>query len=79
MKELLDHPGFADAERITVVLDNLNTHHLSSLYEAFPPAQAERIADTLELVFTPKHGRWLNIAECGLSVLTRQFLSDCLE
>ena len=79
MKELVDHPRFADAEKITVVLDNLNTHDLGSLYEAFPPAEAKRIADKIELVFTPKHGSWLNIAECELSVLTRQSLSDRLE
>ena len=79
MKELVDHPRFANAEKITVVLDNLNTHDLGSLYEAFSPAEAKRIADKLELVFTPKHGSWLNIAECELSVLTRQSLSDRLE
>ena len=79
MKELVDHPRYADAEKITVVLDNLNTHDLGSLYEAFPPEEAKRIADKLELVFTPKHGSWLNIAECELSVLTRQSMSDRLE
>lgn len=79
MQELVDHPRYADAEKITVVLDNLNTHDLGSLYEAFPPDEAKRIADQLELVFTPKHGSWLNIAEGELSVLTRQSLSDRLE
>lgn len=67
MKELADHPRYADAEKITVVLDNLNTHDLGSLYEAFAPAEPKRIADKLELVFTPKHGSWLNITECELS------------
>ena len=79
MKELVDHPRFADAGKITVILDNLNTHDPGSLYEAFPPTEAKRIVDKLELVFTPKHGSWLNIAECELSVLTRQSLSDRLE
>jgi hypothetical protein len=79
MRELVDHPRFAQAERITVVLDNLNTHDIGSLYEAFPPAEAKRIVDKLELTFTPKHGSWLNIAECELSVLTRQSLSDRLQ
>ncbi|NIV39095.1 MAG: IS630 family transposase, partial [Anaerolineae bacterium] len=55
--------------------DNLNTHTLASLYEAFEPAEALRLANKLELVHTPKHGSWLNVAECELSVLTRQ----CLE
>lgn len=78
MRDLVDHPRFAKAEKITVVLDNLNTHDLGSLYEAFPAAEAKRIADKLELVFTPKHGSWLNIAECELSVMTRQSMSDRL-
>jgi hypothetical protein len=79
MRDLVDNPRFASAEKITVVLDNLNTHDIGSLYEAFAPAEAKPIADKLELVFTPKHGSWLNIAECELSVLTRQSLSDRLE
>jgi hypothetical protein len=63
------------AERIVLVLDNLNTHTPAALYEAFPPAEAKRLADKLELHYTPKHGSWLNIAEIELSVLSRQ----CLE
>lgn len=59
-------------------MDNLNTHDVGSLYEAFPPNEAKRIADKLELMFTPKHGRWLNIAECELSVMTRQAMSERL-
>ena len=55
--------------------DNLNTHHLASLYQGYEPAEALRIARRLELVHTPKHGSWLNVAESELSVLTRQ----CLE
>lgn len=75
---LVDHPHFAGAKRITLVLDNLNTHDFGSLYTAFDPLEAKRLRDRLELVFTPKHGSWLNIAESELSVLTRQSLSDRL-
>jgi DDE superfamily endonuclease len=75
VRALVDAPRYRDAERITLVCDNLNTHRSASLYEAFEPAEALRIADRLELVHTPKHGSWLNIAECELSVLTRQCLS----
>lgn len=63
---------YPEATRIVLVMDNLNTHRPASLYEAFPPAQAKRIWDRLELHYTPKHGSWLNIAECELSVLSRQ-------
>jgi len=63
---------YPDAEKIVLVMDNLNTHTPGSLYEAFPPAQAKRLWDRLEIHFTPKHGSWLNIAECELSVLSRQ-------
>ena len=64
----------ADAEKVVLVLDNLNTHKVASLYEAFPPEQARRIAEKLEIHHTPKHGSWLNVAEIELSVLTRQCL-----
>ena len=64
----------ADRERIVLVMDNLNTHHLASLYEAFEPAEALRIARRLEIHYTPKHGSWLNIAEIELGVLARQCL-----
>jgi hypothetical protein len=74
MRELVD-VHFPDAERIVLVLDNLNTHDPASLYKAFPPAEAKRIWDKLELHFTPKHGSWLNIAELELSVLARQCLA----
>ena len=73
---LVDHPRFAGAERITLVCDNLNTHDVGSLYDAFPPDEARRIARRLDLVFTPAHGSWLNMAEPELSVLTRQALGD---
>jgi len=74
VRRLVDDPRFAKAERITLVSDNLNTHTLASLYQALEPAEALRIANKLELVHTPKHGSWLNVAESELSVLTRQCL-----
>jgi hypothetical protein len=74
IKRLVELPRYSEAERITLVCDNLNTHHLSSLHQAFQPAEALRIAQKLELVHTPKHGSWLNVAESELSVLTRQCL-----
>jgi hypothetical protein len=67
------HPA---AERIVLVLDQLNTHHPASLYEAFAPAEAKRLADKLEIHPTPKHGSWLNIAEIELSILSRQCLDQ---
>jgi hypothetical protein len=70
------HP---DADKVVVVMDNLNTHKLASLYEAFPPAQARRIAEKVEIHHTPKHGSWLNMAEIELSVLARQCLDRRLE
>ncbi len=75
VRAIVDHPRYAQAERITLVCDNLNTHSLASLYQAFPPAEALRIAERIEIVHTPKHGSWLNIAESELSVLTRQCLN----
>ncbi len=65
---------YPDAERIVLVLDNLNTHGIGSLYETFPPDEAKRLSRKLELHYTPKHGSWLNIAEIELSVLSRQCL-----
>ncbi len=64
----------AEAEKVVLVQDNLNTHKPASLYEAFPPEQARRILERLEIHYTPKHGSWLNMAEIELSVLTRQCL-----
>ena len=63
-----------DKERIVLVMDNLNTHHPASLYEAFQPEEARRIAERLEIHYTPKHGSWLNMAEPELAVLARQCL-----
>lgn len=65
---------FPDAERIVLVMDNLNTHTPASLYEAFSPAEAKRLADKLEIHYTPKHGSWLDMAEIELSVLSNQCL-----
>lgn len=62
------------AECITLVMDNLNTHSLGSLYQAFAPAEAQRIAARLEIHYTPKHGSWLNMAEIELGILSRQCL-----
>jgi hypothetical protein len=62
---------YREAERVVVIMDQLNTHSAASLYEAFPPDQAKRWADRLEIHHTPKHGSWLNMAEIELSVLAR--------
>lgn len=74
IRELIDAHD-PDAERIVLVLDQLNTHTPASLYEAFPPAEAKRLADKLEIHYTPKHGSWLNMAEIELSILARQCLN----
>ena len=80
MRWLVDQ-AYPDVPVVRVVLDNLNTHRTASLYEAFPPAEARRIAQRLEFHYTPKHGSWLNMAEmdsaswpgpaCGDAILTR--------
>ena len=69
----------AEAEKVVLVMDNLNTHKVACLYEAFPPEQARRIAEKLEIHYTPKHGSWLNMAEIELSVLARQCLDRRIE
>jgi len=73
MKWLVDE-GFPEAERVRVVMDNLNTDKVASLYEIFAPEEARRIAKRLEFHYTPKPGSWLNIAEIELSVFSRQCL-----
>jgi hypothetical protein len=73
MKELVDI-HFPDADVIRLVMDNLNTHTIGALYEAFPATEARRIAKKLEIHHTPKHGSWLNMVESELSVLVRQCL-----
>jgi len=70
---------YADAEVIVLVQDNLNTHSPASLYEAFEPAEAKRIADRFEFHYTPKHGSWLDMAEIELGILGRQCLSRRIE
>ena len=74
IKELVD-ARYPQAERIVLVMDNLNTHTPASLYEAFDPTEAQRLAGKLEIHYTPKHGSWLNMAEIELSVLSRQCLN----
>jgi hypothetical protein len=75
MKELAD-THYPKAKTITLVMDNLNTHRMSCLYEAFTPGESRRIIEKIEVVHTPKHGSWLNMAECELSVLEKQCLGD---
>jgi transposase len=72
-KEIADE-HYQEAELITLVMDNLGTHTAGSFYERFEPAEAKRILDRFEIVFTPKHGRWLNMAEIELNVLNNQCL-----
>ena len=74
IKELLEI-HYPNAKKIRLVMDNLNTHSIGSLYEAFPPAIARSLAQRLEIHYTPKHGSWLNIAEIELSALTTQCLN----
>jgi hypothetical protein len=74
VKDLVDE-RYAAAEKIVLVMDQLNTHSPASLYEAFDPAEAKRIADRLEIHHTPRHGSWLNMAEIELSALGRQCLA----
>ena len=73
IKHLVD-VHYPHAERIVLVMDNLNTHTPGSLYETFDPTEAKRLADKLEIHYTPKHASWLNMAETELSVLSRQCL-----
>ena len=74
VKKLVDE-DYAHKDRIVLVMDNLNTHHPASLYEAFEPAEARRIAQRLEVHYTPKHGSWLNMAEIEIGVMARQCLA----
>ncbi|GAG93551.1 unnamed protein product [marine sediment metagenome] len=75
MRQIVDEI-YPDAKQLVLVMDNLNTHTKASLYEAFEPAEAKRIADKLEIHYTPKHGSWLNMAEIELSVMSRQCLAE---
>jgi hypothetical protein len=74
IKELVE-VHYPQAERLVLVLDNLNTHTPAALYEVFPPAEARSLAERLEMHYTPKHGSWLNMAEIELSILARQCLN----
>ena len=73
LKALIDEV-YPQAEKIVLVVDNLNIHHSACLYERFAPAEARRLAEKIEWHYTPVHASWLNIAECELSVLRRQCL-----
>lgn len=74
IRELID-TQYQDAQKVVLVLDNLNTHTVGSLYEAFVPEEARRLASKLEIHYTPKHGSWLNMAEIELSVMSGQCLN----
>ena len=74
IKGMLDE-RYPDATKVILVMDNLNTHSMASLYEAFAPEEARRLAQRLEIHYTPKHGSWLNVAEIELSVLQSQCLN----
>ncbi len=81
IKEMLDE-RYPDARKVVLVMDNLNTHNAGSLYQAFSPEEAKRLANRLEMHYTPKHGSRLDIAEIELSALKRQCLAgriDCIE
>lgn len=75
IKGMLDE-RYPEAEKVRLVLDNLNTHTLASLYQTFEPQEARRLAERIEFHFTPKHGSWLNVAEIELSALQRQCLDQ---
>lgn len=74
VKRLLDE-DYPDAAVVRLVMDNLNTHKIGSLYSTFPPEEAFRLASRLEIHYTPKHGSWLNMAECELAALTAQCIA----
>lgn len=76
MIQWLLNKQYPDAEQVVLTMDNLNTHSLSSLYETFPPDEAFRLAQRLEIHYTPKHGSWLNIAEIELSAMASQCLGS---
>ena len=78
IRELCDDL-YPDAQKIVLVMDQLNTHNIASLYQTFEPDEAKRLAEKLDIHHTPKHGSWLNMAEIELSVLIRQCISDYFE
>lgn len=77
VRHLAEHE-YAGAKRIQLVCDNLNTHDAGAFYEAFTPAEARRLAERVEFVYTPVHGSWLNVVEIELSILSRQCLTRAL-
>jgi transposase len=78
IKAMLDE-RYPNAIKVRLVMDNLNTHNTASLYEMFEADEARRLAERLEIHYTPKHGSWLNMAEIELSVLSRQCMNDYFE
>ncbi len=74
MRQLVDE-DYPDVERVIVVMDNLNTHRITTLWQVFEPAEAMRIAKRLDFRYTPKHASWLNMAECEIAALQKQCLS----
>jgi len=78
VKHIVD-TRYADVEKVVFVMDNLNTHSTASFYEAFPPEEARRLTECIEIHYTPKHGSWLNMAEIELSVLKRQCLAGRID
>ena len=77
IKQMLDE-RYPEVVKVRLVMDNLNTHNVASLYETFEPKEARRLAERLEIHYTPKHGSWLNVAEIELSVLKGQCLDRCI-
>lgn len=76
--EMIEDEYYPSCEKIVLVMDNLNTHSIASLYTAFPPEKARRLAEKLEIHYTPKHASWLDMAEIEIGIMSRQCLSDYL-
>ena len=76
--EMIEDEYYPNCEKIVLVMDNLNTHSTASLYSAFPPEKARRLAERLEIHYTPKHASWLDMAEIEIGIMSRQCLSDYL-
>lgn len=76
--EMIEDEYYPNCEKIVLVMDNLNTHSIASLYTAFPPEKARRLAERLEIHYTPKHASWLDMAEIEIGIMSRQCLSDYL-
>lgn len=76
--QMIEDEYYPNCEKIVLVMDNLNTHSIASLYTAFPPKKARRLAEKLEIHYTPKHASWLDMAEIEIGIMSRQCLSDYL-